>query len=1170
MPVVSATPLHTLLPCIGVAAPYKWQAEAYGRLLVGTPPAQIRVPTAAGKTLMLAVFVAALAEQARSGRTTLPRRLVHVVNRRVLVDEASRLAATLVAALKTDQRLQQVSRSLASLSATGEALITATLRGELTDDGAWANDPTTPAIILATPDMLGSRLLFRGYGLGRSRSATHAGLLAYDTLVIHDEAHLAPAFTSLLRQVEARTAKGSETVGRPPLRVIEMTATLASGATDRALVCDVAGDDALSARMSAKKSLEVRRVDAPDDTAKTRRAVDEKLADLAASEGKRGHAVAIFVGFPASADLVANRLMRGGVSADRIVMLTGTMRGHERAKLSEREAFRRFDTGEERTAGECAFFISTAAGEIGLDIDADVGLFDLTTVDRVVQRAGRINRRGIKDGRIHIVHAGGAELPDALRFRGETTLELLASLPSIQRAHDASPLALSALLDHPRYAEAVEPAPPLRSLEPAIVDMLSMTSLSLGELRCPAPDVFIHGVVEADADVYLAWRGLPAPPSDVSDWLDAWPVVPAELAKLPIGAARDFLRACMQRADRIMTDCRLAIVLDAQGAPDAGFRIVETSQGDTRWIYRIRPGAILLLSTQVGGLSTQGLPSAEADAPVTDVSAGFVDAAGVERVEVRSVAMECVHAEEVVQWRAGELVAATLDELFGLLAPDLDVVFHDAPRAFDDLHWSGTVTLWLARRRIRSADSGDLASISVRDRALDEHLDLTARAARRVAGSLGLRDALIAALVRAAAEHDQGKAWARWQYAIGNRDLAHPLGKSTSAAFDFKANDGYRHELGSVVDGGAHMTPLERHLVAAHHGWARPGFRANALDKPGCAAAAVTASRSFAALCETMNPWAVSYLEALLKSADILAELKDASLAADPPAALPQLVEFDLAPPVKNGVVEIGVDITNFGEYLAALGLAALLLHDGTRFELGWAGSRFRLQGIDERELGQSLCRLRGAKAEIDLTATAEPQRTDPYPPLLLRFADGRSIALNHWCSERLINKSAWKLGAGQTTAIKTLTSVLTACVATLSLPSFKPTEVFRMGGGLVDADASKFRFDAATNWSARDAGFSLNERDSFKSTRPWVELLAALGLQHFFPPPADEVPTYYTWRGTLPPLLALAAAKGLLPESDSGFRPVFEPNGRMKDVFPSQRLDNERTSPWPKLIRLN
>ena len=81
------------------------------------------------------------------------------------------------------------------------------LRGGLADDGAWRANPAPHTVIVGTVDMVGSRLLFAGYGDGRSRRALHAGLLGHDTLVLLDEAHLALAMASLLGAVAALQRK---------------------------------------------------------------------------------------------------------------------------------------------------------------------------------------------------------------------------------------------------------------------------------------------------------------------------------------------------------------------------------------------------------------------------------------------------------------------------------------------------------------------------------------------------------------------------------------------------------------------------------------------------------------------------------------------------------------------------------------------------------------------------------------------------------------------------------------------------------------------------------------------------------------------------------------------------------------------------------------------------
>ena len=156
--------------------PFPWQEKMYNEHLVkGNPPPCCNLPTGLGKTAIMPIWLIALATMGNNKTVAgerLPRRLVYVVNRRTVVDQATREAENLRKKLEKPESpvLQELARRLRQLAGSvdgnGEALPLAisTLRGEFADNGEWSADPSRPAIIVGTVDMIGSRLLFSGYG----------------------------------------------------------------------------------------------------------------------------------------------------------------------------------------------------------------------------------------------------------------------------------------------------------------------------------------------------------------------------------------------------------------------------------------------------------------------------------------------------------------------------------------------------------------------------------------------------------------------------------------------------------------------------------------------------------------------------------------------------------------------------------------------------------------------------------------------------------------------------------------------------------------------------------------------------------------------------------------------------------------------------------------------
>lgn len=191
--------------------PFPWQAALFHRFIGAAAdrfPEICDLPTGLGKTSVMAVWLLALAHLAKAGRTRgFPRRLVYVVNRRTVVDQATRDAVAFRLALEKQPVLGDTARALRTLCGqdldSESPLAISTLRGEFADNAEWRDDPSRAAVVVGTVDMIGSRLLFSGYGRGFKSRPLHAAFLGQDVLLIHDEAHLEHAFQVLLDAIKS-------------------------------------------------------------------------------------------------------------------------------------------------------------------------------------------------------------------------------------------------------------------------------------------------------------------------------------------------------------------------------------------------------------------------------------------------------------------------------------------------------------------------------------------------------------------------------------------------------------------------------------------------------------------------------------------------------------------------------------------------------------------------------------------------------------------------------------------------------------------------------------------------------------------------------------------------------------------------------------------------------
>ena len=389
--------------------PFPWQARLAERVAATEQwPREIGVPTGLGKTACLDVAVWWLASQADRppAERTAPTRIWWVVNRRLLVNETATQARTLAKALAAsesrdvddcgrDEALSQVARRLRSLSADSDAcpLYVISLRGGVAS--RTPIDPSRPTVVLCTLPMYGSRLLFRGYGSGLR--VVDAAMAGTDSLVMVDEAHLAPHLRSLMTAL-AECMPDTQPIlcgARATARVVALTATGETDGEDRFdLTDDDERNDEVQKRLDAAKPMRLR-VEESGDVAKHLADATAELMD----EASRPASFVVFANSPRTARDVFRRLEKNArrAPARDAILLTGRTREREaeriRARVLDPEsgmAAKRADCPRERHL----VVVATQTLEVGANIDAEHLVTEACGVRALTQRLGRLNRLG--------------------------------------------------------------------------------------------------------------------------------------------------------------------------------------------------------------------------------------------------------------------------------------------------------------------------------------------------------------------------------------------------------------------------------------------------------------------------------------------------------------------------------------------------------------------------------------------------------------------------------------------------------------------------------------------------------------------------------------------------------------------------------------------------------
>ncbi|WP_433532640.1 type I-G CRISPR-associated helicase/endonuclease Cas3g [Micromonospora sp. CA-263727] len=892
----------------GGQRPFRWQERLLDHILrTGRWPDQLVAPTGAGKTSVIDVHVFAVALMASGHPVRVPRRLALVVDRRALVDDqhehATTIATQLAQARDGRSVLARTAAALDSLRAgrrepASGPLSIALLRGGAPPSRRWLDDPLGCAVLCATPDMWGSRLLLSGYGSRAQAWPREAGLLAYDTVAIVDEAHLSQQLVVTARRVTELATIAEEPLGVPVLQVVETTATPRADAGVAVGVepDDLDVDETLRQRLTTSKPVTLLPLAAwpIPHSGPARKAGVTTLADEAVRLREAyGSTVGCFVNTVAVAAAVAEELRARGMETE---LICGRLRPYDVARLRP-PASKLLSIG-----GDAAVdvLVSTQSLEVGVDLDLSAAVTELAPGGAVAQRAGRVNRLGSRPTEVTVV-VPAADLPAGAQSGPYQRDDLAAALTWLER-QSADPAGLAPwALREPR-----PPAPALRRdllqrLELAQAWHLARTSDDLAAGQDDLDLWLSDSLDEPDHEIGLVVRrALPADEADAVRLIEKLPPRPHEVFPVSIRRATK-LRERLKPGSVLVRpgdDAPRPLAADDRLRPGDQIVIDDSNELFTFGVVDLdgnqrvddvldkldepKPGEVVLRIERDTAAHRRFLDAVAATAELTEP-----DPAEPDPLEVARLLR--VHRAELSPYPMVVAAAGLLDRTSDERAeaeltlhwqdsddgkPELSrLIVVDLRRATDDAELRQT---WTPRRRAV---------------ALQQHAEAVAERAGTVAARLDLAAELVVALRLAGLHHDDGKADPRFQRSLRSGTAPpEPLAKSgvrdARRSRQLRASSGlptgWRHEQLSVVRAwpalstlGGRWRELVARLIGTSHGHGRHGFP-HTSEHLLADADEITATLYDEGLWDELierthirwGVWGCAYLEALLRAAD--------------------------------------------------------------------------------------------------------------------------------------------------------------------------------------------------------------------------------------------------------------------------------------------------------------
>ena len=891
-------------------APFSWQEEVLDHICEhGVWPDRINAPTGSGKSSVVDIHLFANALAAVGAAPRVPRRLCVTVGRRALVDSqatrASKILKDMTDAL-TDESgepdiLRRVAEALLSFQTRNDEQKSAPfevghIRGELSNRTLPVTDISACAIIAATPDMYGSRALFRGYGSTKAARPRETALLTMDTVMVLDEAHMNRQLLHTTQRI-AELQKREADLGVPTLQVVETTATPSTEDSESTTLgvnieaLDKPNDKELLCRVYSHKELVLHPIDKWDGKPGNRAVVDAAVGAIkkfldhreAGDGSEAAHTVGCIVNHVRTAISIKAELAKN-LAEEEVQLLVGRMRPYD---LQEKHP-ELFTTEGDKSV---KVVVATQTLEVGIDIDFADLVTELAPASSLAQRFGRVNRLGRrKDSKVVVIEPSSADLikRDAPPYKAVDLSNAYAWLEALNGTENPS-VNPAAMVKNPPVQSSPER---LLYQRPEWSDLLEFSRTDESPYDEPDLDLWLHDSLDAETAMggVIVRDNLPSNTSAAMEILKTSYFAPSDRETFP--ANLKILQEILDYQDEHGVKPRK--FLYRQGEISLW---QDADHGDENK-QALAPGDVLLLDTGSVPFTNQRIAVTQRELPSTKDKLKAVPFPKGTKLYVYE---KCTDREEHFSEYLGlspEEVAELL-ETQGTDGKKMRIASELSTEAEDGqevISWYAVVT------DEESVEDSDIAQeLAPTDSVLlDDHQNDVAERTRQIAENLGLAPEFSEALELAAKYHDEGKRDLRFQQMLGADLEADALAKSghRSVVEAYRARSrsalprGWRHEQLSALMVAASPEKVGEHrdlvlrIIGCSHGHGRFSFAHDAgfLLKEGYLpegtdyeALKEQATRLFNVgywdnlmeqTSRTYGPYATVYLEAVERAAD--------------------------------------------------------------------------------------------------------------------------------------------------------------------------------------------------------------------------------------------------------------------------------------------------------------